>query len=51
MDRAEIERITDYIIYNITKDNWHLSARGREKVLGELEKIELYLTKGDLAEL
>lgn len=40
-----------YPIYNITKDNWHLSASGREKVSGELEKIEAYLTKGDLAEL
>jgi hypothetical protein len=38
-------------IYNITKDKWHLSEIGRDKVLGELEKIELYLTKGDLAEL
>lgn len=40
-----------YPIYDITKDNWHLSAEGREKVLGELEKIEVYLTRGDLAEL
>jgi hypothetical protein len=40
-----------YLIYSITRDNWYLSGRGREKVSEELEKIKLYLTKDDLAEL
>jgi hypothetical protein len=40
-----------YLIYSIARDNWYLSGRGREKVSEELEKIKLYLTKDDLAEL
>lgn len=35
----------------ITKDNWHESELGRQKVMEEVEKIDLYLAKGDLVEL
>ena len=37
--------------YPFTKDNWNDIESGREKVMEEVEKIEKYLAKGDLAEL
>lgn len=37
--------------YGFTRDDWHRSALGRERVTGELERISRYLAKGDLAEL
>jgi uncharacterized SAM-binding protein YcdF (DUF218 family) len=40
---------SDY--YPFTKENWSKSDLGREKVLEEVEKIKIYLAKGDLAEL
>ena len=40
---------SDY--YPFTKENWLQSDLGKEKVLEELRKIEVYLAKGDLAEL
>lgn len=40
-----------YNVYGFTKDNWHKSEIGREKVLGEWNKIPKYLEKGDIEEL
>jgi uncharacterized SAM-binding protein YcdF (DUF218 family) len=40
-----------YEIYDFTKDNWFESEIGREKVLGEWNKIPIYLEKGDIEEL
>lgn len=36
---------------NITKENWYQSDVGRGYVVKELEKIKMYLAKGDLVEL
>jgi len=40
-----------YQLFDFTKENWHLSEKGREKVLQELDKIRVYLAKGNLAEI
>jgi uncharacterized SAM-binding protein YcdF (DUF218 family) len=40
-----------YSLYGFNKKNWYLTEKGREKVLGEVEKIKKYLKKGDLQEL
>lgn len=40
-----------YSIYGFTKETWHISELGREKVFGELGKIRKYLAKDNLAEL
>lgn len=40
-----------YEIYGFTKDDWHLSETGREKVLGEWNKISKYLDKADIEEI
>lgn len=40
-----------YEQYGFTKDNWHESEVGRKFVLGEKEKIEKYLKKGDIEEV
>ena len=40
---------SDY--YPFTKDNWSTSDLGKEKVLEEVQKIKVYLAKGDLTEL
>jgi uncharacterized SAM-binding protein YcdF (DUF218 family) len=40
---------SDY--YSFTKDNWHQSDLGKKKVFEEMEKINTYLAKGDIAEL
>lgn len=40
-----------YDLLGITRDNWHQSEIGRKKVEGEMERIEKYLAKGDIAEL
>ena len=40
-----------YKIYGFTKDNWFNHKIGKEKVLGEWNKISKYLTKGDIKEL
>ncbi len=37
--------------FNFTKDDWFKTDFGREKVLGEVEKIKKYLAIGSLAEL
>lgn len=37
--------------YDFDKDDWNQTEFGREKVLGELRKIERYKIKGDIAEL
>lgn len=37
--------------YPFTKDNWSGTENGRIKVMEEIEKIQKYLAKGDLAEL
>jgi uncharacterized SAM-binding protein YcdF (DUF218 family) len=37
--------------YDFDAENWHQSQLGRQKVQGELDKIEKYLKKGDIAEL
>ncbi|HEY4512461.1 MAG TPA: YdcF family protein [Candidatus Paceibacterota bacterium] len=36
---------------NVTKENWHKTESGRTLVMHELEKIQKYLTKGDISEL
>ncbi len=38
-------------LFNFTKDDWFLSEVGREKVLGEMEKIKKYLANGSIMEL
>lgn len=42
-----------YIVdkYPMHKDDWHKTQDGKKKVLEEVEKIKIYLAKGDLAEL
>jgi len=40
-----------YNLMGFNRDNWHQSEIGREKVMGEMERIEKYLAKGDIAEL
>jgi len=40
-----------YKIYGFTKDNWFENDIGKEKVIGEFEKISKYLDKGDIEEL
>ena len=37
--------------YPFNKKNWHNSEEGKKKVMEEIEKIIMYLKKGDLAEL
>jgi uncharacterized SAM-binding protein YcdF (DUF218 family) len=37
--------------YDFTRTDWSLSPRGRELVLGEMDKIWRYLAEGHLAEL
>ena len=37
--------------YPFTKENWFETNIGKEKVAEEIEKINIYLAKGDLAEL
>jgi len=37
--------------YPFTKDNWYNTGDGNKKVMEEVEKIKIYLAKGDLAEL
>ena len=37
--------------YPFTKDNWYNTENGNKKVMEEVEKIKMYLSKGDLAEL
>ena len=37
--------------YPFTKDNWHNVEDGNKKVMEEVEKIKMYLAKGDLTEL
>lgn len=37
--------------YNFTKNTWMKSGSGKKYVLSEVEKIQKYLAKGDLAEL
>lgn len=37
--------------YNFTKENWHKTERGKEKVMEEVNKIKTYLAKGDLEEI
>lgn len=37
--------------YAFTSVNWDETDQGREKVMGEMERIEKYLKKGDIAEL
>lgn len=38
-----------YSLYNFDKSNWHKSETGKNKVLGEYEKIKKYQDKGDIA--
>jgi len=40
-----------YEIYGFTKNNWFKHEIGKEKVLGEWNKISKYLKKGDIKEL
>jgi uncharacterized SAM-binding protein YcdF (DUF218 family) len=40
-----------YEIYGFNKSNWFESDIGKEKVLGEWNKIQKYLAKGDIKEL
>lgn len=40
-----------YEVYGFTKQDWHESEKGREKVLGEWKKIHTYLRKGDIVEI
>lgn len=44
-------RVIPYSPSGFNKRNWHLSVKGREKVLGEAAKIKQYLKQGDLIEL
>lgn len=37
--------------YPFTKNNWYDKTESKEKVLEELEKIKVYLAKGDIEEL
>lgn len=37
--------------YDFNANDWYTSEQGRQKVQGELEKIQKYLKKGDIAEL
>lgn len=37
--------------YPFTKENWYNTENGNKKVMEEIEKIKIYLAKGDLAEL
>ena len=37
--------------YPFTKENWYNSENGNKKVMEEVEKIKMYLAKGNLAEL
>ncbi|OHA15766.1 MAG: hypothetical protein A3H57_02150 [Candidatus Taylorbacteria bacterium RIFCSPLOWO2_02_FULL_43_11] len=38
-------------LFDFTKQNWHRTELGRHKVAEELEKIQMYLAKGDIVEL
>ncbi len=49
-DYIKIIPIT-YQVGGLTKENWSDSATGKEKVIGEFEKIKIYLEKGDIVEL
>ena len=40
-----------YKIYGFTRDDWFKSEIGKEKVLGEYERIKKYIKKGDIEEL
>ena len=40
-----------YLPYDFDQESWPETELGRTKVLGELERIERYLKKGDIAEL
>ena len=37
--------------YPFTKENWYNTENGNKKVMEEVEKIKIYLAKGELAEL
>lgn len=43
--------VASYEICEFNKNNWFESDKGKEKVLGEYEKIQKYLAKGDITEL
>lgn len=43
--------IATYDIHNFTRNNWHETGLGREKVLSEWKKISRYLKKRDIEEL
>lgn len=40
-----------YEVYDFTSSNWPNSEIGKEKVIGEWNKIQKYLAKGDIEEL
>ncbi|MFC1638746.1 YdcF family protein [Patescibacteria group bacterium] len=44
-------RAFPYEVLGFTRDNWHESEVGREKVLAEWKKIPKYFAKGDIEEL
>ena len=46
-------KVAAYIspLFDFTKQDWHRTELGRHKVAEELEKIEMYLAKGDIIEL
>lgn len=37
--------------YPFTRENWYNTENGNKKVMEEIEKIKIYLAKGDLSEL
>lgn len=41
----------NYQVLGFSRNDWFKSKRGREKVLGEMEKIKKYLKKGDIEKL
>lgn len=49
-ENIELMTVT-YEIYGFAFDNWFNNGVGREKVLGEWNKIKEYLAKGDIREL
>ncbi len=40
-----------YNLFGFDRSNWFESEMGREKVMGEVERIKKYLAKGDIEEL
>jgi len=50
LENIELIPIT-YEIYGFKKDNWFESEIGKEKVMGEWNKIQKYLEKGDIEEI